>query len=116
MVTRNYKPGTKVQTNTQQGTRGNSRTVPTAEEVVQFCRNYNLNAERVGGWVWVTFEQAPDPVLLQALKDFGFRFSPRRKKWAHNCGTPTKSAYVANPWEKYDHFPVSGSAWKAAAC
>lgn len=113
MVNRNPYAGTNVQTHTQKGQKGNSRTVPTSAEVVEFCRQYDLDAEIVGGWVWVTFEQAPDEGLRQALKDFGFRFSPRRKKWAHNCGAPTKSAYIANPWEKYDHFAVSGPAWRA---
>ena len=106
--------GTATKTNTEKGTSGNSRTVPTSAEVVQFCRQYDLEAEIVGGWVWVSFEEAPDEALRQTMKDFGFRWSPRRKKWAHNCGGPTKSARLSNPWEKYDHFPVSGAAWKAS--
>ena len=52
--------------------------------------------------------------LRQAMKDLGFRWSPRRKKWAHNCGTPSKSARVVNPWDKYHHQPISGPSWKAA--
>ena len=115
MTNRNPQAPANVQTNTRKGQKGNSRTVPTSAEVVQFCRNYDLNAEIVGGWVWVSFEEAPDEAMRQTLKDFGFRYSPRRKKWAHNCGGPTKSARLSNPWEKYDHFPVSGPAWKAAA-
>jgi hypothetical protein len=88
--------------------------VPTAEEVIEFCRHNDFDAEKVGGWVWVSFDETPDEDLRQALKNYGFRWSPRRKKWAHNCGTPTKSARQSNPWEKYDHFPVSGRQWKGA--
>lgn len=115
MVNRNPQAPANVQTNTRTGEKGNSRTAATSAAVVEFCRSYDLNAEIVGGWVWVTFETVPDAAMRQLLKDFGFRYSPRRKKWAHNCGGPTKSARFSNPWEKYDHFPVSGSGWKAAA-
>ena len=79
-------------------------------EVIAFCKANGLNAEQVGVWVWVSFEENPGDEMRQMLKDAGFRWSPRRKKWAHNCGTPTKSAQVANPWEKYDHAVVSGKA------
>ena len=59
-------------------------------------------------------EETPDDELRREMKDLGFRWSPRRKKWAHNCGTPTKSAHQSSPWEKYDHAPVSGPSWKTA--
>ena len=86
----------------------------TLEQVVEYCKFQRLNAERVGSWVWVSFDEAPGDEIRQAMKELGFRWSPRRKKWAHNCGTPSKSARVANPWEKYSHQPVSGQSWKAA--
>lgn len=114
MANRNPQAGTRVQTPTQPHEKGNERTVPTSTEVVEFCRQYDLDAEIVGGWVWVTFESTPEAALRQALKDFGFRWSPRRKKWAHNCGGPSKSARFSNPWEKYDHFPVSGPSFRKA--
>ena len=106
--------GTAAETKTEAGQSGNRRHVPTSEEVIRFCRQYDLEAEKVGGWVWVSFDETPDEAMRQSLKDFGFRWSPRRKKWAHNCGTPSKSARQSNPWEKYDHFPVSGRQWKGA--
>jgi hypothetical protein len=100
---------------TQTTTQTAEKTAVTAEDVIVFCRNHDLDAEKVGSWVWVSFAEAPDDELRQAMKDLGFRWSPRRKKWAHNCGTPTKSAHQSSPWEKYDHAPVSGASWKAAA-
>ena len=83
-------------------------------EVIAFCKANGLNAEQVGVWVWVSFEENPGDEMRQMLKDAGFRWSPRRKKWAHNCGKPTKSAHQSNPWEKYGHKAVSGPSFAAA--
>lgn len=77
----------------------------TQEEVIDFCLHHRLNAEVVGHWVWVTFDEKPDREMLTALKDFGFRWSPRREKWAHNCGVPSKPG-SGNPWDKYLHYPI----------
>lgn len=74
-------------------------------EVISFCKELNLDAERVGQWVWVTFAQKPCKATRKALKDMGFRWSKRRGKWAHNCGRPTKSSN-GDPWEKYEHYKV----------
>ena len=79
-------------------------------EVSQFCQEMGLPAEAVGSWVWVTFDQKPDTETLKALRDFGFHWSPRREKWAHNCGYPSKSAQAVNPWDKYEHYPLTESA------
>lgn len=76
-------------------------------EVVNFCRHHNLNAEMVGKWVWVSFEEDPGEQVCQALLEFGFRFSPRRGKWAHNCGTPSQSAYQSDPFRKYPRKIIS---------
>ena len=75
-------------------------------EVVEFCKQYQLDAELVGRWVWVTFSSKPDTEIRQKLKDFGFRWSRRRGKWAHNCGYPSRSS-TGNPWFKYAHCNVS---------
>ena len=79
----------------------------TLEQVVEYCKFQRFDAERVGSWIWVSFDEKPDEATIANLKEYGFRYSPRRKKWAHNCGTPTKSAHQSNPWEKYQHFSVS---------
>jgi hypothetical protein len=92
----------------------NTQSDITIDDVISFCRQHDLDAEKVGGWVWVSFAETPDEAMRQTLKDYGFRWSPRRKKWAHNCGTPTKSAHQSNPWEKYEHFPVSGPSFRMA--
>ena len=81
---------------------------PNVLQVVDFCRSLDLDAELVGEWVWVTFEEKPSEIMIKGLKDFGFKWSKRRGKWAHNCGKPTKSARVSNPWDKYNHRTVSG--------
>ena len=82
----------------------------TLDQVIEYCKFQRLNAERVGSWVWVSFDEKPDESTLNCLKEYGFRWSPRRKKWAHNCGTPTRSAVNVNPWEKYEHAIVSSGA------
>ena len=76
-------------------------------EVIAFCKTNGLNAEQVGVWVWVSFEEKPDEETRKVLKDAGFRWSGRRKKWAHNCGVKTASS-KGNPWEKYGSAVVSG--------
>jgi len=70
-------------------------------EVIDFCRRLNVTAELVGRWVWVSFPDTPEEATRKALKEFGFQWSPRRGKWAHNCGVPTKSAHQSDPWAKY---------------
>ena len=92
---------TKQETNTE---------TKTLEQVIEYCKFQRLNAERVGSWVWVSFDEKPDEATINNLKEYGFRYSPRRKKWAHNCGHPTRSSQTVNPWDKYDHAIVSGRA------
>ena len=79
-------------------------------EVVDFCREHNLHAELVGKWVWVEFDYKPDRQMRDRLKAFGFIWSARRGKWAHNCGHPTQSAHQSNPWDKYTVRPIHPSA------
>ena len=74
-------------------------------EVLEFCKALNLPARVVGKWIWVEFESKPPAETRQALKDFGFRWSARRRKWAHNCGTPSRAG-KGNPWQKYSVQPV----------
>ena len=74
-------------------------------EVCQFCKEHQLNAELVGRWVWVRFDSKPDAETRKLMKDFGFRWAPRRGMWAHNCGHPSRKGKV-NPFYKYGHTPV----------
>jgi hypothetical protein len=76
------------------------------DEVVEFCKALSLDAEVVGKWIWVTFAQKPNRELIQQLKDFGFRWSPRREKWAHNCGHPCQPG-SGDPWDKYEHHYIN---------
>ena len=82
------------------------KTDVTVGEVVAFCQRHNLKAEVVGVWVWVTFAEKPDEAMRKVLKDFGFRWSARRRKWAHNCGTPSRAG-KGNPWAKYSVQSIS---------
>ncbi len=75
-------------------------------EVVEFCKSLHLTADIVGRWIWVTFAEKPTAEIRQALKDFGFHWSPRRNKWAHNCGHPTRAG-KQNPYIKYGHRRIS---------
>ena len=77
--------------------------------VSQFCRQMGFPAEAVGSWIWVTFDQKPDKETIKALRDFGFHWSPRREKWAHSCGRESQPG-SGNPWDKYEHYPLTESA------
>ena len=59
-------------------------------DVIEFCKARHLNADIVGHWIWVKFDNKPSAELRQALKDFGFRWSNRRGEWSHDCGHPSK--------------------------
>lgn len=83
--------------------------MPDILEVITFCREHQLDAERVGGWVWVEFPEKPPRSLRQELRQMGFVWSSRRGKWANNCGRPSKSAHDSLPWDTYDHSIVSRS-------
>ena len=78
----------------------------TVDEVVAFCREHKLNAEIVGNWVWVSFDDTPPEDVRKLLRDFGFRWSARRRKWAHSCGTPSRPSKKGDPWKKYAVHPV----------
>ena len=78
-------------------------------EVSQFCQQMGLPAEAVGRWVWITFVEKPSQDIIKALKDFGFHWSHRRQKWAHNCGLECRPGN-GNPWDKYDNYPLTEAA------
>ncbi len=108
MSKKQQKAGTSVTTNTRpEQKKGSAAKTPSVSEVISFCRKFGLQAELVGRWVWVSFAEKPDEAMRKALKDFGFRWSVRRRKWAHNCGSPTRSAKKSNPWQKYQHRVIS---------
>ncbi len=111
MAKKQAKAGENVTTNTKKDQpKGNTRSVPTLDEVVAFSEKLSLPASVVGKWVWCFFDEKPDQAIRQALKDFGFRWSSRRGGWAHNCGNPTRSASKSSPFEKYDVQPIRGVA------
>ena len=74
--------------------------------VIEFCKRNKLDAELVGCWVWVSFDEKPDEDTRKLLKDAGFRWIRKRSKWAHNCGRPCRAG-KGNPWDKYDHQYIS---------
>ena len=79
----------------------------TLSEVVLFCQRFNLEALVCGHWVWCTLpEQATDSFISQ-LRNFGFHYSKRRNKWAHDCGFTCKPG-KSDPFTKYPTYRVSG--------
>lgn len=83
-------------------------------KITEFCRARGFDAQLVGKWVWVSFDEAPDEETRKALKEAGFIYSPRRQKWAHNCGHPAPSAYQSSPWQKYAARWISGRYFREA--
>ena len=77
-------------------------------ELIEFCKQHKFIAELVGCWVWVSFDEKPEPETRSILKSAGFRWVKKRGKWAHNCGRPCRSSN-SNPWEKYEHRYVTAS-------
>ncbi len=75
-------------------------------ELIEFCKQNKFIAELVGCWVWVSFDEKPEPEIRNTLKSAGFRWVKKRGKWAHNCGRPCRSS-KGNPWEKYEHQYIS---------
>lgn len=76
-------------------------------QVISFCQENQLDAELVGKWVWVTFAAKPARDLRDQMRLLGFIYSSRRRKWAHNCGVPSKAAYQSDPFAKYPRKPLS---------
>lgn len=77
------------------------RTSPT-ELVAAWCIAKDLDAEVVGAWVWVTFDEKPSAELREELKSAGFRWVRKRGQWAHNCGVFSRSNRSdAHPRTKY---------------
>ncbi len=88
---------------TVQKNKSNSKSII---EVLEFCKERNLPARVVGKWVWIEFKHKPSAEVRQALKDIGFRWSPRRSQWAHNCGYSARPARNYRPWDKYQTTPL----------
>ena len=70
-------------------------------EVLEFCKAQDLPARIVGRWIWIRFDSKPSSQIRHALKDNGFRWSKRRRQWAHNCGHVSRPARSYRPWDKY---------------
>ena len=91
--------------------KGVKRSIPSMDEVIAFCQQYGLQASQVGEWIWVQFaeDKKPAEALRDAMKNFGFRWSSRRKAWAHNCGKKCRPSKKSTPFEKYEVTHVSGA-------
>ena len=76
----NRNPQAQADTTAQPQTATEPTHTPDLEEVIDFCRSRELNAEKVGGWVWVSFDEAPDDEIRQSMTfsiTSGFRESSR---------------------------------------
>ena len=78
------------------------------DEVIEFCQKNSLNSIQIGSWIWVKFDRKPSEFVRKLLLRFGFRWSKRRKMWAHNCGHPCQPGND-KPWHKYNCSNISGS-------
>ena len=65
------------------------------------------HARIVGAWVWVHFDDKPDPEVRETLIDIGFRWNPKRQSWQHSCGVKSRRS-PDDPRMKYGEIPVSG--------
>lgn len=74
-------------------------------DVIEFCIAWDFEAEVLGRWVWVEFPGKPSAEVRDALKVAGFRWAPKRQRWAHNCGYPCRHG-IADPRTKYGSAPV----------
>ena len=82
--------------------------VHSLDDIVGFCKFYSLNAVQIGKWVWVKFAGEPNVQMQRLLKRFGFRWSERRKMYAHDCGHPSQPSNEV-PWHRYAVNNISGS-------
>lgn len=74
------------------------------EQVVEFVRSIELPSgtvsERVGNWVWITFQEKPAAEIRKQISDAGFRWINKRGAWAHCCGHVCKHG-SGDPKDKY---------------
>lgn len=74
------------------------------DQVIQFVRNMQLpedtQVERVGDWVWISFDGKPADDVRKPLGFAGFRWIKKRGKWAHPCGNFSRGS-VIDPRDKY---------------
>ncbi len=67
-------------------------------------------AEVVGKWVWIQFDDRQPSQITSALSELGFHWNSRRQSWQHPCGRFTKGA-SSDPRSKYgSRFPADAQA------
>lgn len=80
----------------------------TTDAVAAWCKELGFHdAEVVGRWVWIFFDEKPGPATRNRLKRnpdgtaTGFRWVKRRQGWAHCCGRRSRKG-KGDPREKYE--------------
>ncbi len=73
--------------------------------VSAWCAAQKLPAYVVGRWVWIQWEEKPEPETLALVKSVGFRWVNARKAWAHSCGHWSRKGHI-DPRIKYGMVPV----------
>lgn len=76
-------------------------------QVAAWCAEKGLNAEVVGKWVWVYFDEKPSDEVRAEIKAAGFRWVPKRGRWAHACGHRSRRNGRIDPRQKYGAVPVT---------
>lgn len=83
-------------------------------EIVQWCAAEHIPAELVGRWVWVEFAEKPAPEIIAKMKGRGFRWVPKRNRWAHDCGHKSRRG-KGDPRDKYGAVEIEEAARRMSA-
>ena len=62
---------------------------------------------KVGKWLWITFPAKPEPKTLEAIKQMGFSWNPRRSAWQNPCGVFRRRNPRIDPREVYGEEPLT---------
>ncbi|MCP4580568.1 MAG: hypothetical protein GY839_03050 [candidate division Zixibacteria bacterium] len=85
-----------------------NRKLETAEVLNRLPIDVKPYAYIVGVWVWIEFEQKPDRLTLDSIKEIGFSWNNRRKVWQHPCGCFRPSS-TDDPRFRFGAVPVQSS-------
>jgi len=83
-----------------------NRKLETSEVLSRLPDSIKPHAYVVGVWVWVEFDEKPDRLTLEALKEIGFSWNNKRKVWQHPCGCFRPSS-TDDPRFRYGAIPIS---------
>jgi len=83
-----------------------NRKLETIEVLNRLPDSIKPHAYVVGVWVWVEFDEKPDRLTLEALKEIGFSWNNKRKVWQHPCGC-FRPGSTDDPRFRYGAIPIN---------